>query len=287
MTQIVLREVDKSAFEQAFEKCRNWSRDHQAEIGVAEMAIGAAILSWGVMNGHIQMGTDVVGSKLADVGGLAGFGVGGIGSKAIAATYLKGLFVGGVTTIAGVTAVPAVVLIGGGALIFSAFGYVIGDKLEAIINPAPGFGDFLKDASIVAVGVALMIDGARRIIKDERVLAAASKFKDGVIELVPKATKIVATGWDELQAFANELAKSHSGQATAATAAAAGAGAATGASLAAGTVSVLGSHSLGAIALSLGLVSAPVWPMIAGGAAGLAIGVAVWKGVRNPRFKSG
>lgn len=285
MTQIVLREVDKSAFERAIEKCRNWSTDHQAEIGVAEMALGAAVLSWGVMNGHIQMGSHVVGSKLADIGGLAGLGAGGVMSAAIAATFLKGVFVGGVATIAGVTAIPAVALIGGGSLILGAFGYVIGDKLEAFINPALDFGDFLKGASIVAVGTALMIDGARRIIKDERVLAAASKFKDGVIELVSQATAIIATNWDELQALVKELAKSPSAYATAGTTAAAGA--AIGSSLAVGSITVLGSHSLGAVALSLGLVSAPVWPVIVGGAAGLALGVAAWKGIKNLRGKSG
>jgi len=31
--------------------------------------------------------------------------------------------------------------------------------------------------------------------------------------------------------------------------------------------------------ISLGFVSAPLWPVIAGGVAGLAVGLAAWKGV--------
>lgn len=55
------------------------------------------------------------------------------------------------------------------------------------------------------------------------------------------------------------------------------AGTSLGGSVAAGSVTVLGSHALGGVALSLGLVSAPLWPVIAGGAAGLAVGYGAWK----------
>ena len=60
-------------------------------------------------------------------------------------------------------------------------------------------------------------------------------------------------------------------------------GTAIGSGIPIGSVTVLGSQGLGAVALSLGLVSAPVWPLIAGGAAGLALGVAVWKGIQHFR----
>jgi hypothetical protein len=281
MSKIPFSEPDNLGFERAFELCRAWASEHQAEVGVAEMALGAAILSWGVMNGHIVMGHDLVASKLANVTGLTGLGIGAVGSAAIATTFLKGIFVGGVATVAGVTSIPAVAIIGGASLVLGAFGYVVGDKLDAVFNPPMGFDDLLLGASITAVGAALMIDGARRIIKDERLLVAASKFKDGVIQLAPQATEIVAVTWDELQVLVKELAKSPSGYATAGVTAVAGA--AVGSSLAAGSVTVLGSHGLGALALSMGLVSAPVWPVIAGGAAGLALGVAAWKGIKHFR----
>ena len=285
MNELALSEPDKRGFQKAFDFCKLWCSEHQAELGIAEMALGVGILSWGVLNGHILMGHDVVASKLPGIGGLAGLGIGAAGSAAIATTFLKGCFVGGVTGIAGVTAIPAVALIGGGALILGAFGYVIGDAVNAIISPPMGFDALLLGGSIVAVGAALLIDGARRIVKDERVLQMTSKFNDGVIQFSSQATEIVATTWDELQGFTKELVKSPVASATAVSTAAAGA--AIGGSLATGSVTVLGSHALGAAALSLGLVSAPIWPVIAGGAAGLALGVAAWKGVTHFRNKEG
>jgi hypothetical protein len=224
------------------------------------MALGAAIVSWGVMNGHITMGQDVVGSKLADTSGLAGIGIGAAGSAAIAAAILKGVFVGGVGMVAGVTCIPAVAIIGGGSLILGSFGYVIGDKVAGILSPAADLGELLLGASIVTVGAALLIDGAGRIVKDDRVLVVASKFKNGVIQLAPQATEIVAESWEELQGLVEELSRSSSGYATAGTGAIAGT--AIGSTIAAGSVTVLGSSGLGAVALSLGLVSAPVWPTL-------------------------
>ena len=153
--------------------------------------------------------------------------------------------------------------------------------MAGILSPAAGFGDLLSGASIVAVGAALLIDGARRIVKDERLLAVASKFKDGVIQLAPQATEIVAASWEELQGLVEELSRSPSAYATASTGTIAGA--AFGSTRAAGSVTVFGSSSLGAVALSLGLVSALVWPIIAGGAAGLTLGVAAWKGIKYYR----
>ncbi len=148
----------------------------------------------------------------------------------------------------------------------------------------PGFRDMLGGASSLAIGIGLIIDGAQRVIKDERVLELASKFKDGVIQLAPLTTKIVAKTKNELHKIIEELAKTAEAGLTAGGTAVTGA--VVGSALAAGFVTVLGSHGLGAVALSLGLVSAPVWPILAGGAAGLAIGVAVRKGLKHFRTKT-
>jgi hypothetical protein len=66
-----------------------------------------------------------------------------------------------------------------------------------------------------------------------------------------------------------------------ATVAAGAGGAAAGAAYAAGTVTVLGSSTLGGIGLSLGLVSAPVWPVIAGGLGAAGLGYLGWKVLRS------
>jgi len=281
MSEIVLRAVDRSALERALDRCKQWAAQHQAEVGVAEIALGAAIVSWGVINGQIVLGQDLAGSQLADIGGLTGLGVGAAGSAALAMTLLKGVFVGGVGMVAGVTCVPALVIIGGGAAILGSFGYVLGDKVDALLNAPSGFGDLLLDGAAVAVGVALIIDGARRVVNDERVLSSASRFREGVISLVPQVSEAVAATWEDLQDLVTEAARSPSAYAT--SGATALAGAAIGSSIAAGSVTVLGSSGLGAAALSLGLVSAPVWPVVACGAAGLTLGLAAWKGVQYLR----
>ncbi|TQK04935.1 hypothetical protein FBX97_3897 [Herbaspirillum sp. SJZ107] len=244
-----------------------------------EMALGAAVLSWGVMSGQVVLGHDLEASRLADIGGMVGIGGGAAGATALAATLLKGVFVGGVGLVAGVTCIPAIALIGGGATILGSFGYVIGDMIGRVLHPPKGFAELLSGGAIVAVGVALMIDGARRIVRDERVLATASKFGDGVIKLAPQASEVVIATWDDLQRLLQEFAESPSAYGTGG--ATAIGGAAIGSAIAASSVTVFGSSTLGATALSLGLVSAPVWPVVVGGAAGLALGLAAWKSIRR------
>lgn len=281
MSKIVLRAADRSALERAINRCKEWAIQHQAEVGVAEIALGAAIVSWGVMNGQVVLGRDLAGSQLADIGGLTGLGIGAAGSAVLAMTLLKGVFVGGVGLVAGVTCIPAMAIVGGGATILGSFGYVLGGKVDALLKSSNGFNDLLLDGTIVAVGVALILDGARRVIQDERVLSSASKFREGVISLVPQTSEVVVATWEDLQDLVKGAARSPSAYAV--SGATALAGAAIGSSIAAGSVTVLGSSGLGAAALSLGLVSAPVWPVVACGAAGLTLGLAAWKGVQYLR----
>lgn len=278
-TEIVMREPDEDGCRKAFDYCKKWAEKHQAEIGAVEMAFGAGILSWGVMNGHLSIGQDVVASQLAEIGGIAGMGAGASVSSIAALTILKGLFVGGVAGVAGTVCVPALALIGGSTLIFGALGYTGGDFIGKALNPPMGFMEFLGGASILAVGVGLMIDGGRRIVKDERILEMCSSIKDGVILLSSQSTEILAKTKDEFEKLIEDFDESTSAK-WMALAGAAG-GTATGSILAGSAVTVLGSKALGAAALSLGLVSAPVWPVIAGGAAGLALGVAAWKGIKH------
>ena len=51
--------------------------------------------------------------------------------------------------------------------------------------------------------------------------------------------------------------------------------------LAAGSVTALGSSSLGAMALSLGIISAPIWPVVAGAAGGAALGIMAWRKLKR------
>lgn len=278
--RIVLSPVDEAARLSFLGRCKAWSTTHQAEVGVAEMAMGAALLAWGVSNGQVLMGSHVVASKLAGVGAKFGVVGGAALGATMAATLLKGFFVGGVALVQGVVAVPAAVLIGGGALVLSAFGYTAGGVLGGLIGP--NMTEMLGTASVLAVGLALFVDGARRLIKDKRVLASTARFAEGAVHLVQRVGVIVARTQGELQQLGKEVLENPV-KAGATGVGGAAAGAAIGASLAAGSVTVLGSHTLGAAALSLGLVSAPVWPVVAGAAAGLSVGALVFVGIKRLR----
>jgi hypothetical protein len=279
MYEIVLREPDKHNFQNLYDYCKEWCSTHQWAVGVGEMALGAAVITWGIQTGNIQMGSQVVGSQWSHIGAETGAGIGGVAASLIGSI--------GVAAMGSAVAIPAIALIGGGAAIFSAFGYSIGDMAQRFFEPPGGFG--FTDASILAIGIALLVDGARRLITDEKVLALVSRLQDGVIKLVQPTGKVIAKTWDELQELIEKLEKHPDAQdaslgivsgVTTAT------GAIVGGHIAAGTVTALGSHALGAVALSLGLVSAPIWPVIAGGAAGLAIGLAGWKAVKSYRNKN-
>ncbi len=276
MFGIKMNDSDKRSFQKALDYCNEFSANHQAEIGVAEIALGAGLIAWGLQSGHIQMGIDVVASKLQEgglststIGSITGAGFGGIGGSILGSIGIVGL--------GSAIGIPALAVIGGSAAIFGMFGHKIG---EAFSNPPGGFGDFFFGASIALVGAALMIDGARRVVNDVRILKLASKVKDGVIYLQEQVIEVVASTWAELVSLVEKLA-SHPDAESAAIGITSGATAATGAAigggLAASSVAVFGSHTLGGLALSLGLVSAPVWPIVAGGAVGVGLALGGWK----------
>ena len=151
-------------------------------------------------------------------------------------------------------------------------GYTAGDIAHNITN-ATDVNALAANGSILLVGVALIVDGARRCIKDPKVLSLLSRLKDNVLFLCDLLSKIIASSKEELQGFFEELKKSpedgvEASIGTGSAALGAGLGASVGGAVAAGSVTVLGSQALGGAAISLGLVSAPVWPIIAGIAGG-------------------
>jgi|GEM_PF-1321619 len=291
MQDIVLKEQDKSAFSQTMDYVRDWCSEHQWEVGLAEMAAGAAIVAYGVQNGAIEMGKDMIGTAFAgDSAGaeLAGAGtgaaLGGAGAAALKVTALGGSVLGsvGVAAAGSAISIPAALIIGGGALILGGAGYAAADQIEAFLNPPIHPGEFFTGCSMLAIGTALLVDGARRVITDDRVLSALSTFKDGVLHLAQVNVDVLARSLDDLKGFMKELASvpNTATDATASAAAAAGlatAGAVAGSAAATASVTILGSQALGGVAISLGLVSAPLWPVIAGGAAGIVLGYTGWK----------
>lgn len=263
MHELVLYLDDKCAFKRSLEFAKDWCSKHQVLVGVGEMALGASLISWGLHTGLLRLGADVV-SDGGLIGGATGMAVGTIAGNIIGAI--------GIVPLGGI-AIPAIAMIAGGAAIFGAFGYTAGDIAARFATHVGGFGDLLMDASALSVGLALLLDGARKIAKDASIQTMASMFKDGVIYLAKKSADGVACTWLEAQKQLNQLGYKGvlSAGATTAISMTAGYG------LAASSVSVLGSHGIGALALSAGLISAPLWPVFACGAAGLAI----WKLARR------
>ena len=149
-------------------------------------------------------------------------------------------------------------------------------------------------ASALVIGTALMLDGAMRLIPDEiksKLNTAISQFKSGIIFLVESTGKVVAQSLDvlsDLYSKAFEKFKEYSknvplqyiGGATVASIAGVG-GVTLGTSVATSMVTVGGSSMLGSVALSLGLVSAPIWPVIAIGATSAVVGAGVFIGLKK------
>jgi len=284
MKQIPMSDSDKRAFAAAMEHARRWCSEHSWQVGAAEAALGVTLLATGVHNGVIEMGIQLVGT-LTSTGNVAGAVGSAIGSVLGAGA---GASIGsiGVAALGTAIGVPVGLLVVGGAAIFSALGYVLGDAIHSYLNPPLDLLALLGNASLLVVGTALLIDGVRRIIKDKRVRAAASRVRDGVIYLREVSVEGAVTSLTELKALmTDDVAMQRLvgfGSVGLGTAALAGSGgAAVGSSLAVGTVTVLGSHTLGAAALSLGLVSAPIWPALLLGAVGAGVGYAGWRACRT------
>ena len=260
---IVLCQSEKRSFQEVLDYAKDFCAKHRVLIGVGEMALGAALIAWGLQAGHIQLGKDVVASRFSEgglLGGAAGAGIGALAGNLIGAI--------GIVPFGGI-AIPAIAMVAGGAAIFSAFGYAAGDIASKFSSHVGGFDDFLLGASVLTVGVALLLDGARRIAKDDLVRELASEFVDGVVYLTRTAAEDTARTLHEVRDLLKQPAVGNMAYA-ATTGTAMLYGGTVGASIATSSVTVLGSHALGSAALSLGLVSAPLLPVFAGAAVGMA-----------------
>ncbi len=287
---ITLEPDDDDRFRKLFEQIKDWSREHQVGVGVAEMALGSAMIAYGVNTGAIQMGADIVASacgRSVDPKVIAGL----TGSTAAAITAVGCKLIGGIGIAAagGAVAVPAVILVGGAAWVFGATGYALTEAINSFLEPSINALTLFTGGSLLTIGLALILDGAYRVLPErlkEKIHKISSKFRDGIITLVKCATKIIASSlsklkevydkaYDMLQKALNNrmIRKGVSGTIIIGGTTS---GALLGTTAAVGTVTVLGSHTLGAVALGLGLVSAPIWPVFLAGAGGAALGLGVW-----------
>lgn len=280
MKTIHMNEDEHSTVKSAVKYVAHWAREHQAELGLAEIALGGSLLALGIQNGAIEMGKQLIGTATSDFNLASEIGAALGGTTGAVSGYLIGSI--GIVAAGGGIGIPVLVLAGGATLLLGAAGYAAGDLVHNFLNPPIGMRQLIGNASLLVVGVALVVDGARRIAKDPRVRAKAAFVRAGVIHLYQLNVETVIRSRARLDEIRQRLMSRPDLVANAATGicvATAGAlgGAAAGSAIAAGSVTVLGSSSLGAAALSLGLVSAPIWPVIALGTAGLGVGYAAWK----------
>lgn len=285
LTTIPVPVDGRRSFEKIFAYVEDWCNTHQWQVGVAEMSVGAALIAAGLQSGALQMGVDVIASTFSDevtaraLGGVAGTVLGG----------LPGFVLGSIGVVAAGSAVglPAILLIGSGALVLGLAGYGAGALVESFLHPVPALAEVALSGTLAAVGIALVIDGARRVCNDPSVGRLAAAMKKGVLRVARVHASTFITSLADLHSyldaeFAPFVAElSANPKSAAAMAALTAIGVVGGQAVAVGSVTVLGSSSLGALGLSLGLVSAPLWPVIAGGGLALTVAYCAWRAARS------
>ncbi|MFN9471419.1 hypothetical protein [Acidovorax sp.] len=240
--------------------------EHQMSVGLAEMALGAGILYAGVQAGNVALGAHVLATAMPAASAAV------VGSAGTAAASIVGSI--GVAAMGTAFGVPAVILLSGAAAVFSLAGFAIGSGLEAFL--APPRLDVVEAHDMTLVGITLLLDGARRILGDAKFAELKARVTGAFIELRKVSQPVVARTLAQLQALKPEDMDDAVGGAAAGGVVAL-LGAAAGSSIAAGSVTVLGSSTLGSAALALGLVTPPLWPVVVSTVAGGAIGYATWK----------
>ena len=267
---------NRAAISRLVDVARKWSAEHPAFVqGAAEMAISAALLSWGVHSGTIEMGMQLVGtaSNIANVGVVAGAVT--LGALGLSAAKLVGLI--GIVGMGSAIGVPAALLATGGAAALGALGYTAGDLAFSYLH-AFRPQDFVVGAGALVIGLALMADGARRILGDDAVRQSLALIGEKFVQLRQIAAEIVAQSTAELTAYERNAG-------TAGIAAVAGiGGVVAGGAYAVSTVTLFGSSTLGAAAISVGLVTAPVWPVVLGGTAAAVAGGLLAKHLLKKRY---
>lgn len=259
--------------------------------GPAEMALGAALLVGGLQSGVIDMGSQMVASVVGGdvVSGMFAGGVASLGAVAGAVLTHCGTASIGVAALGSAVCVPGFVLMGAGTLLLGLAGHGAAELAAEFLQPVPGMIDLLGAGALMA-GVTLLVRGAVRCATNQQVLDAASCVVNGAVRLGRVLADHLLVTLDELTGYLAEFRQDLGEfardcvtrpQTAVPTAGLVTAGAVGGSAATASTVTVLGSHALGSAALSLGLVSAPVWPVVAGVGLGVAGAYGVWKALRG------
>lgn len=199
-TVIELEDKDRKGFDSLFSHVQGWCSNHQKEIGLCEIAVGAALVTAGIQSGAIEVGVQLVANVLEN-SNTAEFLGAGSGIAGILPGFISGNV--GIAALGTAVSAPAILLMGGGALVFGLAGYGAGKLFESLTEPAWGLAQTLGTGAL-AVGIALIIDGARRLAKDKDIKALASKFKDYSLHLGRLSASATITRLQDLKTYLND-----------------------------------------------------------------------------------
>ena len=277
---IEMTDADNNGFRSIMSHIRQFCRQNPCSVGAAEIVCGAFVITLGVKIGAVEMGSKLVGIDGNPFNAESFLTGGGSGAVGTAAGLLGGIGVAGLGSAIGISAPVLAAL---GAAVGFTTGYTVGDLTHNLLNPGVDWLALIGGGSLLAIGLALILDGCRRIVGSAAFKRAVSFLKARIIYLGKSTRRIVCRTTEELKDWAVRIVLEPGTVVVPVTCAtlAGSAGALAGGTLAASSVTVLGSHALGSAALSLGLVAAPVWPVIACGVGAAAVGVGGWVLVRR------
>jgi hypothetical protein len=198
MRAIALSGEEQAGFKKILKSVEVFCKRNPCVVGGAEIVTGAGLVALAVKFGAVEMGAHLVGlgSNQFNLESLLGAGAGGITGSA--ASILGGV---GIAASGGAIGIPAALLGVAGAAIGAFTGYSVGDVAHNLLAHVPSYLSFIGVGSLLVVGVALIIDGCRRVLGSETFQKVWSSFKNGIIYLEDVTAKIVCKTINEISDF--------------------------------------------------------------------------------------
>lgn len=202
MKTIELSGEQKAGFQKVLKSVEIFCKRNPCVVGGAEIVTGAGLVALAVKLGAVDMGAHLVGLDAGRFNVESFLGAGGGGLAGSAASILGSI---GVVAGGGAIGIPAALLGVAGAAVGAFTGYGVGDVVHNLLAHAPSYLSIIGVGSLLVVGLALIIDGCRRILGSETFQKAWSSFKNGIIYLTDVTVKIVSKTADEISEFLSAL----------------------------------------------------------------------------------
>ena len=202
MKAIELSGEEKAGFQKVLKSVEIFCKKNPCVVGGAEIVTGTGLIALAIKLGAVGMSTHLVGLDASqfNVESLLGASAGGMTGSAASILGSVGIAASG-----GAIGIPAGLLGVAGAAIGAFTGYSIGDVAHNLLAHVPSYLSFIGVGSLLVIGLALIIDGCRRILGSETFQKALSSFKDGIIYLVDVTAKIVCKTANEISEFLSAL----------------------------------------------------------------------------------